>query len=205
MFNGCYVTINQMSLYVSDKVVSLLLEYWLNKRYNKNIETHKQLIDILRLGGKSMFFKKRNQEEKKDLLYKQNICINCTETEKKDVIKKLGQMLVGSGYVNAQYIDGMFEREETFSTFMGNGLVIPHGVESAKKEVMHSGIAVMTFPEGIKWGEETARIAVGIASVGEDHLNILSAISEQIMDTESAEKLITGDVDTIYNMLTGKG
>lgn len=153
-----------------------------------------------------MFFKKKVAavSEKKELLYKDNIKVGCADMDKQTIIRTLGQMLVDTGYVNSKYIDGMLEREKTFSTFMGLGLAIPHGVEAAKKEVVHSGIAVMTFPQGVAWGDETANLVVGIASVGEEHLEILSIISEKIMDEDLAAKLIGGDVDTVYNILSGK-
>lgn len=151
-----------------------------------------------------MFFKKKSKVEKKELLYLENVKVNSTLTDKESIIKALGQMLVDSGYVNAPYIDGMLEREKTFSTFMGCGLVIPHGVEAAKKQVLHSGIAVMTFPQGVAWDDEVANIAVGIASVGEEHLEILSNISEKFMTPEAAQELINGSAQSVYNILTGK-
>ncbi len=151
-----------------------------------------------------MFFKKKANVEKKDLLVKENIKINCTLTNKEDVIKTVGEMLVASGYVNPAYVEGMLEREKSFSTYMGAGLAIPHGVESAKQEVISSGIAVMTFPDGIVWDSEKAYIIVGIASSGSEHLEILGSLSEKIMDEELSKKLFTGDVDTIYNILTNK-
>lgn len=149
-----------------------------------------------------MFFKKK--AKKMELLCKENIKPNCNLTDKESVIKAIGQMLVDSEYVGADYVNGMLQREESFSTYMGCGLAIPHGVESAKKAVKSSGIAVMTFPNGVSWGEEDAKIVVAIASAGEEHLEILSNISEKIIDEEIAAKLINGDVDTIYNILTGK-
>lgn len=151
-----------------------------------------------------MFFKKKVLDVKKDLLLKENIKINQKEMSKEDVIKTLGEMLVASEYVNSAYIDGMLEREKTYSTFMGAGLAIPHGVEDAKKQVKTSGIAVMIFPNGTDWDEEKVNIAVGIASVGEEHLEILGALSEIIMDEESANKLYTGDANTVYKILTSK-
>ncbi len=151
-----------------------------------------------------MFFSKKSKEEKKELLQKENIKINCTLTSKEEIIKTVGQMLVDTGYVKAAYVDGMLEREKSFSTFMGAGLAIPHGVEQAKKEVITSGIAVMTFPNGVVWDDEKAYIIVGIASAGDEHLEILGALSEKVVDEELSAKLINGDVDTVYNILTNK-
>ena len=79
-----------------------------------------------------MLFKKK-KEEKKELLYRENIRVNCESAPKEQVIRTVGQMLADSGYVDQPYVDAMVEREKTFSTFMGSGLALPHGVEAAKK------------------------------------------------------------------------
>lgn len=147
-----------------------------------------------------MFFKSK----KKELLLQENIRVNCKADTQEQVIRQVGQMLVDSGYVKQSYVDGMVEREKTFSTFMGNGLALPHGVEAAKKEIKSSGIAVLTFPEGTDWDGNKVNVVIGIAGVGEEHLDILSVIADKMMDETAAEKLATGDVDTVYEILGGK-
>ena len=147
-----------------------------------------------------MFFKSK----KKELLLRENIRVNCKADTQEQVIRQVGQMLVDSGYVKQSYVDGMVEREKTFSTFMGNGLALPHGVEAAKKEIKSSGIAVLTFPEGTDWDGNKVNVVIGIAGVGEEHLDILSVIADKRMDETAAEKLATGDVDTVYEILGGK-
>ena len=134
----------------------------------------------------------------------ENIRTGCAPASQEDVIRQVGQMLVDSGYVDQPYVDAMLEREKTFSTFMGNLLALPHGVEAAKKDIKASGIAVMTFPEGTDWDGNTVKIVIGIAGVGEEHLQILSVIADKMLDADAAEKLAAGDVDTVYALLTGK-
>lgn len=136
------------------------------------------------------------------MLKKENIKINCAADTKENVIRKIGQLLVDSDYVNPDYVDAMIEREKSFSTFLGNGLALPHGVEAAKKEIKKAGLAVMTFPDGIDWDGNTVQIVVGIAGAGEEHLHILSVIAEKMTDEEDARKLIEGSQDTIYNILS---
>lgn len=147
-----------------------------------------------------MFFKKKKLE----LLYKENVKVSCEAKTQEEIIRELGGMLVSAGYVNANYVDGMMEREKSFSTFMGQELALPHGVEAVKKEVKSSGIAVMTFKEPVLWGEEKIRIAVAIAGVGDDHIEILSKICEIMMDEEKSQTLLNGDDTTVYNILSGK-
>lgn len=152
-----------------------------------------------------MFFKnKKKTTEKKELLYRENIKVGCKADTQENVIRQVGQMLVDSGYVDQPYVDAMLEREKSFSTYMGNDLALPHGVESAKKAIKASGIAVMVFPEGTPWGDETARIVVGIAGVGEEHLQILSVIADKMLEPGAADTLVNGDADTVYQILSGK-
>lgn len=62
-----------------------------------------------------MFFKpKSKKEEKKELLYRENVIVGCEPDTKENIIRKVGQMLVDSGYVNQPYVDGMVEREKHF-------------------------------------------------------------------------------------------
>lgn len=147
-----------------------------------------------------MFFKTK----KKELLYRENVKVNNGAMAKEQVIRSVGQMLVDSGYVDQPYVEAMLEREKSFSTFMGNGLALPHGVEAAKKDIKASGIAVMTFPDGIDWDGNVVKIVVGIAGVGEEHLQILSVIAEKMLDEAAAERIANGDVDTVYQILAGK-
>lgn len=150
-----------------------------------------------------MFFKFKEKEEKqkKELLYRENIRVNCKAKAQDEVIREVGQMLVDSGYVDQPYVEAMLEREKTFSTFMGNGLALPHGVEAAKKDIKASGIAVMTFPEGTEWGGNQVNVVIGIAGVGEEHLRILSVIAEKMLDEATAKQLVEGNVDTVYQIL----
>ena len=84
---------------------------------------------------------------------------------------------------------------------MGNGLALPHGVEEAKKEVLSSGISVVSVPNGIDWGGEEVKIVIGIAGVGDDHLEILGKIADKMLSPEQAEELLSGNADTIYKLL----
>lgn len=151
-----------------------------------------------------LFSKKAKKEEKKTaLLYPENVKVGCKADTKENVIRQIGQMLVDSGYVNPSYVHAMVKREESFSTYMGNELALPHGVEEAKKEIKASGIAVMIFPEGTDWGGETAKVVVGIAGVGEEHLQILSVIAEQALEEGNMERIINGSAQEVYEILKG--
>lgn len=150
-----------------------------------------------------MFFMKKKVKEP-ELLEKKNILLNCNENSKEEVIRKVGKMLVDTGYVEESYIDGMLKREETFATNIGNEIAIPHGVEEAKRAVKKSGIAVMVIPDGVVWNDgEKVKLIIGIAGVGDEHLEILGNIAENFSTMEEVEKLVaSNDVDYIYDKFT---
>jgi len=139
-----------------------------------------------------------------ELLQKNNIFLNCKARAKEDVIREMGQVLYNSGYVEESYIDAMLQRENTFSTNIGNGIAIPHGVEAAKKNIKKSGIAVMIFPEGTMWNDEEVKVVIGIAGVGDEHLDVLANIADKLSTVEAVKDLIGSSVEEIYNIFMGK-
>lgn len=139
-----------------------------------------------------------------ELLLKNNIEINCKARPKEQVIRDIGRKLWESGYVEESYVEAMLLREDSFSTNIGNGIALPHGIEAAKKSIKHSGIAVMVFPEGTDWGSEKVKLVIAVAGIGEEHLEILSNIAEKLSDIENVIKVINSNIDSIYEILTEK-
>ncbi len=140
-----------------------------------------------------------------EVLQKTNIIPNCQAKPKDEVIREIGQLLCKSGYVEESYIEAMLQREETFSTNIGNGIAIPHGVEAAKKNIKHSGIAVMVFPEGTLWNDELVKLVIGIAGKGEEHLDILGNIAEKLATADAVEQLTKSSAEQIYQTLAFRG
>lgn len=139
-----------------------------------------------------------------ELLLKENIEINCKATDKEQVIRHIGGKLCNTGYVEESYIEAMILREKSFSTNIGNGIALPHGIEASKGAIKKSGIAVMVFPEGTNWGSEAVKVVIAVAGVGEEHLEILSNIAEKLSDIQNVELIVNSDVDAIYEIFLGK-
>ena len=116
-----------------------------------------------------------------------------------------GEILFKNGYVEKEYIHSMLEKNEKhpYATYVGNGLAIPHGMADGSKFVMHTGISVIQVPEGILWNEEMAYFIVGIAANSDDHMGVMSALSDALEDEEDAEKLCKEtSAENIYNLLS---
>ncbi len=138
------------------------------------------------------------------LLEKKNIILNCKPVSPEEAIKAVGKRMVESGYVEEAYIQGMLDREASFSVAIGSHVAIPHGTEESRKAIKKTGLIVMTYPEGIQWGDELVRLVVGIASTGEDHLGILGKIVEVAETEEDTDALVdNAGVDQLYKLLNG--
>lgn len=139
----------------------------------------------------------------KRVLRKENIQLGLDSTTRDEAIKLAGSLLVESGFVGEAYIDAMYERETIVSTYIGNGVAIPHGVGTAKSLIYKSGIVVLQYPNGIEYNGNTAYLVIGISGKDNEHIQILANIAEILSDDEEAEKLWkTNDVDYIYNLFT---
>lgn len=143
------------------------------------------------------------EKENNEILKKENILLGLKNVDKEEAIKMAGQLLVDGMYVEEEYIQAMLEREELVSTYIGNGIAIPHGVGSSKDKIKKSGIVVLQFPEGVDFGDDNkAYLVLGIAGKGDEHLKILSNIATSLEDKERVEKLVkTKDVDSIQKIL----
>ena len=62
------------------------------------------------------------------ILSKDRISLQASAVDKVDAIRKAGELLVITGCVLPEYVDGMLTREQSMSTSLGNGVAIPHGV-----------------------------------------------------------------------------
>ncbi|MBR2677038.1 MAG: PTS mannitol transporter subunit IICBA [Solobacterium sp.] len=135
------------------------------------------------------------------ILLKKNILLNLPKESKEAVIKRMGKVLKDSGYVTERYTEAMFEKEKVFNTAIGNNIAIPHGIESMTGEILNSGIAIFSYPNGVDWGEgKNVKLVIGVASVGDDHMQALAKIADACDTEEAVEKILTLSVDEVYDL-----
>ncbi len=112
--------------------------------------------------------------------------------DKEAAIRQVADALVKAGNVSAGYVDGMLAREKQTSTFLGNGIAIPHGTTDTRDQVLKTGVQVFQFPQGVAWGDEqVAYVAIGIAASSDEHLGLLRQLTHVLSDDAIAEQLKT--------------
>ena len=123
-------------------------------------------------------------------LSESNIHLNTNAADKQQAIEMAASALVQADNVENGYLQGMLAREQQTSTFLGNGIAIPHGTLDTRSMVKKTGVQVFQFPQGIEWGEgNIAYVVIGIAARSDEHLSLLRQLTYVLSDEDTAAKL----------------
>ena len=123
-------------------------------------------------------------------LSESNIHLNANASAKQQAIEMAASALVQADNVENGYLQGMLARELQTSTFLGNGIAIPHGTLDTRSMVKKTGVQVFQFPQGIEWGEgNIAYVVIGIAARSDEHLSLLRQLTHVLSDEDTAAKL----------------
>ncbi|GIG53517.1 PTS sugar transporter subunit IIA [Demequina activiva] len=129
--------------------------------------------------------------------------LGLTAEDKADALRQCGEVLVEIGAASAGYADALHERELSVSTYVGEGVAIPHGTNESREHIERAALAYLQFPDGVDWNGETVHVCVAIASKSEEHVDILSALAQVLMDPAKAATLREAQsVDDVLALLS---
>ena len=101
------------------------------------------------------------------------------------------------------YAAAILERETQISTYMGEGVAIPHGTDAARALVRRTALGFLQYPDGVDWDGETVYLCIPIAASGDEHVGVLSALAEVLVEGDSAARLREAtDVETVFALLS---
>ena len=108
-----------------------------------------------------------------------------------EAIGRVSGMLFDLGAVEAGYGASMMAREEVISTYLGNGIALPHCTYEDKDLIKRTALVLAQYPTGIPWGDEDdiAYLVFGLAAVGEEHLAVMSHLAEVLDDEDLCDRL----------------
>lgn len=125
-----------------------------------------------------------------------------TAADKTDAVQQAGEVLLEVGAVDKPYIDAMHERERSMSTYIGEGVAIPHGTDESRVHVQRTDLSFLQFPEGVDWDGEEVKVCIGIAALGDEHVGVLAALARILIVPEQAEQLRNAtSVDDVVRLL----
>lgn len=133
-----------------------------------------------------------------DLLKSQSIQLNAAPATKIDAIYILGDLMEKGGHLADKdtYLQAVFERENSGSTGLGEGIATPHAKSSG---VQDAGLSAMVVPGGVDFDSldgNPARLFFMIAApegAANTHVEVLSKLATMIIDPDFKEALIAAD------------
>ncbi|MEI8612004.1 fused PTS fructose transporter subunit IIA/HPr protein [Enterovibrio sp. Hal110] len=136
----------------------------------------------------------------------QDILLGKHASNKEEAIKHIATDLVSKGLVADGYERGMLAREQQNSTFLGNGIAIPHGTTDTRNLVNQTGVQIHHFANGVDWGDgNTAFLAIGIAAKSGEHLGILKQLTHMLSSDGVEDALKNAkNAEQVLAILTGE-
>lgn len=135
-------------------------------------------------------FLEEERPAQEGFINKKNIRLGLQRVSKDEALIKVGENLYEEGYVKKEYIKSIVEREDISTTYLENGVAMPHGTQEGRKYIRSAGIVVHQYPYGIDYGNgRTVYVLIGVAAKGDEHMKILTKLAEIIDDDERINKL----------------
>jgi mannitol PTS system EIIA component len=136
------------------------------------------------------------------LLPESSIDLIAVARSRDDAIRRAGELLVTAGAVGADYVEQMLEREGVVSTFVGDGIAMPHGTLTAKSDVRKEGLSILVFRKPVDWAGQPVTVVIGIAAHGRRYITLLSQLATALLDEQCASSLRTATTaDEVRNLL----
>ncbi|MEL7560254.1 phosphoenolpyruvate--protein phosphotransferase [Stutzerimonas chloritidismutans] len=135
----------------------------------------------------------------------QHIHMHQAAADKPAALALLGEVLVADGLVAPGYLDGLRAREAQGSTFLGQGIAIPHGTPETRDQVFTTGVRLLHFPAGVDWGNgQQVYLAIGIAARSDEHLRLLQLLTRALGEGDLSDALQNAQSpEAIIDLLQG--
>ena len=136
-------------------------------------------------------------------LAREQIAMGQVAADKSAALRLLADRLVADGLVAEGYLQGLQDRETQGSTFLGQGIAIPHGTPQTRDLVYATGVRLLQFPGGVDWGDgQIVYLAIGIAARSDEHLRLLQLLTRALGETDLAEALRrAGSAEALLKLL----
>ena len=138
-------------------------------------------------------------------LHPSQIQMGRTATDKAQALAELAASLVADGLVAPGYLEGMQAREQQGSTYLGQGIAIPHGTPQTRDQVFQTGMRLIHYPEGVDWGDgQQVYLAIAIAARSDEHLRLLQLLTRALGEGDLSQALREAkDAESILSLLQG--
>lgn len=133
------------------------------------------------------------------------VSMGLAATDKAAALQLVAGRLVGDGLAAEGYLAALQAREAQGSTYLGQGLAIPHGTPETRHLVHATGVRLLHFPDGVDWGDgQRVYLAIGIAAKSDEHLRLLQLLTRALGEGDLGDALRRAEsADAIIALLQG--
>ena len=125
-----------------------------------------------------------------DNITQDNLHLSCRAKNKAEVLAMIGADFKARGYVSEDCVAFLAERERQVSTFLGNGITLPHLPKSATNIIVKTGVEIYQFPDGVIWDRNNVMfIAIGVIDKESEHIDVLREVASIFSDEVIARAL----------------
>lgn len=123
----------------------------------------------------------------------------------KEAIKSAAQPLLDKGVIEEAYVSNMIQSVKDNGPYivLNDYFALPHA--KAGEGVNEVGLSLLTVKEPVDLEGKPVKIFLVLAAVDSSaHLEVLSEISELLMEEEAYSVFLSGDLNKIENILEGE-
>jgi PTS system mannitol-specific IIA component len=128
-------------------------------------------------------------DEIRALLPESSISLGAGAASREDAIAQAAALLVAAGAVTDDYAERMLDRERDVSTFVGEGVAMPHGTRAAADCIRAEGLCLLQLSDPVDWAGQPVSLVIGIAATGRRNITLLSQLALVLLDDGRAEAL----------------
>lgn len=112
-----------------------------------------------------------------------NLHLGCQAKNKAEVLAMVGHEFKAKGYVNQECVAFLNAREQQVSTFLGNGITLPHLPKTENHIIVKTGVEIFQFPDGVIWDRSNVMfIAIGVVAKEKEHIDVLKEVASIFSD-----------------------
>lgn len=138
-----------------------------------------------------------------ELLAPESIVLVAVADSVDDAIEQAGAALVATGAVDEPYVAAMLDRERSVSTYVGEGVAIPHATRAGTASVLRDALVLLRFADPIDWNGHDVSVVIGIAAEGSGYIGLLSQLATILLEPGRAEALRAAtSTDEVYAVLS---
>lgn len=135
----------------------------------------------------------------------ESVRMQATASTKEEALSVLSEILIADGLTDAAYLQGLKDREMQSSTYLGQGIAIPHGTPESRSSIKQTGVRLVHFADGVVWNDagDVVHLAVVIAAQSDEHLQILQRLTRALGDDVADRVKNARTADEIIAILGG--